>query len=234
MVMIVYANGDSYGISLTNEMCYPEFFGNHLGATVINRGRGGVCNQRIIRNTVRDLTNIQNTTPNENILAIIGLGSMVRNEWWNPDFKPSDEEIDGHFQSFQIHGLKHNTRAGYYKFSTEWYRIYDDEAEQTNLMMNLILLTGWFESQGIDYLIFAGNNLTYKKIDYDSPFIKSFADKIFNNPRILNINDFSFTTYCIGKNYVPFDFDQWGINGHHGAEAHRDFAEFLFEYYNKL
>jgi len=232
--MILYCNSDSYGVMSTTKNRYSEYLGKLLNAKVINNGKGGSCNQRIIRNTVRDLTNIKKTTPDEKILSIICLGSMIRNEWWNPNYKPSDEEMDGHFQSFQIHSMTHNSRSGYYKYAKEWYRVYDDEAEQTNLLMSLTILIGWLESQNIDYLFFAGNNITYKKIDYNSSFIKTFAEKIFSNTRILNLNDFSFTRYCLEKNHQPYDFDQWGIHGHHGEDAHREFAEFLFLYYNQL
>lgn len=235
--MLLYCNSDSYGVcngtfnNTTNR--YSEYLGTLLGAnTVINNGLGGACNSRILRTTVRDILDIKKHN-NDSILAVICLGSMIRNEWWNVEKTLPVGFKDGHFESFQIHGVKNNTQLPYYRYSQEWYRHYDDEAEQTNLFKELIMLSSFFKQQNIDYIIFAGNNITYKSINYQTPFIKSFADYIHNDPNILDLNNFSFSQYCLEKKYHPYDFDQWGIHGHHGELAHEDFAKFLFNHYNK-
>jgi hypothetical protein len=158
---------------------------------------------------------------------------MIRNEWWNVDKKLPAGFKDGHFETFQIHGVN-NQQLPFYQYAMEWYRHYDDEAEKTNLIMQLIILTSFFKQQKVNYIMFAGNNLTYKPLDYQSPFIKTFAEQIQDDPDILDLNNFSFTQYCLQHQHIPFDKDQWGINGHHGDLAHQDFAKFLFNHYNKI
>ena len=234
--MILYCNSDSYGVCSDTEMrCsrYSEFLAELLKVDqMVNNGLSGACNRRILRTTVRDLIQLKSRYPEQDILSVICLGSLIRNEWWNPEAKTSNTN-DGHYQSFQIHGTN-NKNQPFVRYADEWYRLYDDEAEQTNLLMELVLLTGWLESNQIKYIIFAGNSVTYKKIDYNDVFIKDFADKIFSDRRILNINDFSFVKYCIDRGHRPFDYDQWKNHGHHGEVAHMDFANFLYQYYNEI
>ena len=231
--MILYCNSDSYGVLSTTRHRYSEFLGKKLSCQqVINNGLSGSCNNRIIRTTVRDLTTIRLQNPKTPILAVICLGSLIRNEWWNLQ-KPVVGN-DGHFESFQIFSATEGAKQAYTSYAKEWYRLYDDEAEQTNLFVQLVLLTGWLKQNQIEYIMFAGNSITYKKIAYDDIFIKEFADKIFSDPAILNINDFSFTKYCLSKGYCPFDYDQWQEHGHHGESAHKDFADFLHDFYIDL
>jgi len=231
--MLLYCNSDSYGVLSTTKNRYSEYLGQLLNAdTVVNNGLPGSCNARIIRTTVRDILDIRKNN-NDSVLAVICLGSMIRNEWWNVDKKLPDGFNDGHFESFQIHGVN-NQQLPFYQYAMEWYRHYDDEAEQTNFMMQLVVLTSFLKQQKINYIMFAGNNSTYKPLDYHNIFIKSFADYIQDDPDILDLNNFSFTQYCLQHQHVPFDKAQWGIHGHHGELAHQDFAKFLFNHYNKV
>ena len=230
--MLLYCNSDSYGVMSTTKNRYSEYLGELLQATtVINNGLPGCCNARIVRTTVRDILDIQKTTDHR-ILAVVCLGSMIRNEWWNPNKTVPVGVKDGHFDSFQIHGTD-NRQLPYYHYAQEWYRHYNDEAEQTNFFKELVMLTSFFKQQEVNYIIFAGNNITYKKIDYQDVFIKSFAECVHNDPNILDLNNFSFTNYCLEQHHVPFDQEQWGRHGHHGESAHKDFAKFLFNHYNK-
>jgi hypothetical protein len=96
------------------------------------------------------------------------------------------------------------------------------------------MLTSFFRQHRVKYIIFAGNNITYKPIDYQDVFIKSFTDVIYSDPGILDLNDFSFTQFCLGQGHTPFDQAQYGTHGHHGDMAHQDFAKFLFNHYNKI
>ena len=232
--MLLYCNSDSYGVLSTTKNRYSDYLGELLQAdTIINNGLPGSCNARIIRTTVRDILDVRKDN-NDSILAVVCLASMVRNEWWNPNKTLPNGFNDGHFESFQIHGVENNQRLPCYRYAQEWYRHYNDEAEQTNLFKELVMLTSFFKQQKVNYIIFAGNNATYKLIDYQDVFIKSFSDHVHADPGILNLNDFSFTQYCLQHKHVPFDQDQWGIHGHHGEAAHRHFAEFLFTQYNTI
>ena len=226
--MIVYSNSDSYGVMSTG-LRYSEFLAQALNAKSINGGKEGSCNQRIFRTTIRDLLKLRQET-NEPILCLLCLGSLIRGEWWNELKKLTPNETDGHFESFQIHAVdfsNHPARA----YMDQWYRVYNDEAVQTDLMLQLTLLTSWLKNNKIEYIVFAGNTITYKKIDYNDVFVKDFATPIFADQNILNLNKFSFVTYCIEHGHKPFDYDQFKEHGHHGEPAHKDFANFLLELY---
>ena len=228
--MIVYSNSDSYGVMSTG-LRYSEFLAQSLNATFVNGGKEGSCNQRIFRTTVRDLSKLRQQT-DDPILCLLCLGSLIRGEWWNEAKRPLPNETDGHFESFQIHGvdsLAHPARA----YMDQWYRVYNDEAVQTDLMLQLTLLTSWLTTNKIEYIIFSGNNITYKKIDYNDVFIKDFATPIFADQSIFDLNNFSFVKFCLEQGHIPFDYDKWKEHGHHGESAHRDFANFLLEYYHE-
>lgn len=226
--MIVYANSDSYGVCGTTDNRYPEFFAQELGAKLINSGKSGSCNQRIFRTSIRDLIKLRESNPDEEILTLVCLGALHRTEWWDIKYQPKYNETDGHFRSLQVFSLDNNSP----QWVKEWFKIFDDEAEQTDLLMKLVLFTTWLKNNNIKYIIFAGNNISYKKIAYDDVFIKDFSNKIFNDPDILNINNVSFTKYCLSLGHVPYDYAQYQENGHHGEPAHRDFSKFLLQLYN--
>jgi hypothetical protein len=231
--MILYCNSDSYGVMSTTTNRYSEFLGKDLSASkIINAGKNGSCNRRIIRTTLRDLIHIKETNPTDNILAVICLGSLIRTEWWDVNYKPANSEFDGHFQSLQIHSNTNNKNKIFTAYLEEWFRLFNDEAEQTNLLTDLVMLTSWLTANDINYIIFAGNSVTYKKIDYADVFIKAVSKKIFNDACILNINNFSFVKYCLDHEHIPFDYKLYGNHGHHGEEAHKDFAKFLLNFYN--
>lgn len=228
--MIVYSNSDSYGVMSTG-LRYSEFLAQSLDATCINGGKEGSCNQRIFRTTVRDLMKLKQQT-NKPILCLLCLGSLIRGEWWNESKKLMPTETDGHFQSFQIHTADNHDHP-IRDYMAQWYRLYNDEAVQTELMLQLNLLTSWLTNNNIQYMVFTGNNITYKKMDYNDVFVKDFATPIFADQNIFNLNNFSFVKYCLEHGHMPFDYNRYKENGHHGESAHKDFANFLLEYYHE-
>lgn len=224
--MILYANSDSYGVEANGGKVYANFLGEMFDCDlIVNNGLSGSCNDRIIRTTLRDLIQLRETHKQEEITAVICLGSMIRHEWWDLSQPPVDK--DGHFRSFQIHGAMNDKSSPYYRYAMEWYRVWDDEAQQTNLFRNLVMLTAWLRSYKIKYLIFAGNELTYKKIAYDDVFVKPFSQIIFNDPGIMNLNEFSFVKTCLNAGFVPYDHEKWQNFGHHSEPAHEYFAKYI-------
>lgn len=223
---MIYANSDSYGVSGTTAIRYPEALGELLNTSVINRGENGSCNRRIIRTTVRDLCEMQNDVT----LAVICLAPLTRGEWWNEDKVPTDN--DGHFESFQIHSPRLSD-SPCRPFAESWYRLYNDEAEQTNLFLEILLFKNWLKSRNIPYLIFSGNNATIKKIDPEDVFLRSFYHDIREDAGVLDLYDFSFCKFCLDQGHIPYDHEQYGGHGHHAEAAHRDFAQHLLGCYER-
>ena len=231
--MILYANSDSYGVEANGGQVYSYFLGKLLGCDrVVNNGLSGSCNNRILRTTLRDLMQLREENKDEEITAVICLGSMIRHEWWDISQSPVDN--DGHFRSFQIHGVMNDKSLPYYKYAMEWYRVWDDEAQQTDLFRNLVMLTAWLKLNKIKYIMFAGSEFTYKKISYNDVFIKHFAQAIFNDPGIMDLNEYSFVKTCLDAGFVPYDYQKWQNFGHHAELAHEYFATFLKEKIDQL
>lgn len=228
--MILYANSCSYGVCSTGKT-YVDFLGDLLNVdTVINAGVGGSCNNRILRTSIRDILELQDT---DDILVLISLGAMYRSELWKNNTPANGK--DGHFYSFQISSLDNNqyNTSESNEYMKQWYRQYADEAEATNLYFLLNMFTSFLEVRNIKYLIWAGA-ANYKLVDFSAPFIESLHEPIANNPKIIDPFSFSFSKYCsIIKGYMPYDSNLYGVYGHHTEEAHKDFANYIFENYLK-
>jgi hypothetical protein len=222
--MILYANSCSIGVCSTGKT-YADFLGEHLHATVINAGKSGVCNSRIFRTSIRDLLELQKQ--DEEITAVISLGATYRSELWRPEIPVINN--DGHFNSFQITSLDKDDKfnpSDQIKFFKEWFKWYNDEAEITNVCTQLIMFVAFLEKNNINYLIWVGGRC-YKEIDTTAPFLNILYDQIKNNPKIFNIFNFSFGKFATSRGYIPYDYEEFGVYGHHTEEAHRDFANYL-------
>ena len=233
--MILYSNSDSYGVlsQLGEDTPYGEVYGkfvaDKLGSKFVNRGRSGSCHSRIMRTSTRDLIKLRNENPNEKIQALISLAGTYRNESWTED-NQHPEDLDGHFKSFQA-----SSQFGFWSteqkdFAKHWVAQYDNEAEQTNLLWQVLMLTKTLKSYNIDYLIWWGAKIgVVKSVNYDNPFIEDFYQEFKKDKNILSFEDFGFCNWCLDQGYIPFDQKKFGDNGHHGPEAQQAFANYLLE-----
>lgn len=220
--MILYANSDSYGVASTGKT-YVDFIGKKLNTNqVVNNGLSGSCNRRIIRTSIRDLLSLKKQ--DKNIVGIIGLAPINRFEYWGETVTGND----GHFKSLQPAGIVPKEAKKLHQGHVETYNY---EASNTNLFVDIILLTSFFKTNNIKYLIWQGSQ-TLKPSDFAAPFINSFYDQVQLDSNVLDMFDFSFSKYCSTiKGYTPYDNHLYGIYGHHAEPAHQDFAEYLLENY---
>ena len=220
--MILYANSDSYGVLSTGKT-YSDFIGESIKASrIINNGLPGSCNRRIIRTTLRDLLKFKKDY--SNLLVLIGLAHSNRFEYWGEVAIGND----GHFTSIQPESNLPNIAK---RLGQGWVDTYDDEAANTNLFLDIILLTSFLQRNNIKYLIWQGAQ-TLKSSDFSAPFITDFYNEVRADKNVLDVFNFSFSKYCsIIKGYTPYDSDLYGVNGHHIESAHQDFANYLLENY---
>lgn len=235
--MILYSNSDSYGVFSQPGVdtpygdVYGKFIADTLGSKFVNRGRSGSCNSRIMRTSVRDLIKLRNENPNEKIQALIGLATTYRNESWTID-NQHPEDQDGHFTSFQA-----SSQFGFWlneqkDFAKHWVAQYDNEAEQTNLLWQVLMFTNILKMYDIDYLLWWGCKIgVVKPIEYFNPFIQDFYQEFKRDKNILSFEDFGFCSWCLDQGHVPFDKKKFGDYGHHGKDAHQAFADHLLENY---
>jgi hypothetical protein len=62
-----------------------------------------------------------------------------------------------------------------------------------------------------------------------SPFISSLHQTVLDDKNILNFWEFSFKDHALANNFVPKDYNKYGIHGHPNADAHRLFSDFLLD-----
>lgn len=235
--MILYSNSDSYGVFSQPGVdtpygdVYGKFIADTLGSKFVNRGRSGSCNSRIMRTSTRDLIKLRNENPKEKIQALISLATTYRNEFWTVD-NHHPEDLDGHFKSFQAGSQFEFWTIEQKNFAKHWVAQYDNEAEQTNLLWQVLMFTKTLKLYNIDYLIWWGGKIgVVKPVNYDNPFNEDFYQEFKKDKNILSFEDFGFCSWCLDQGYIPFDQKDFGDHGHHSPNAHRAFADHLLENY---
>lgn len=233
--MILYSNSDSYGVFSQPGLdtpygeVYGKFIADKLRAKFVNRGRSGSSNSRTIRTSLRDLIKLRRDNPDRKIQALIGLSTTYRNESWTTD-NQHPEDQDGHFKSFQASSQFEFWKTEQKDFAKHWVAQYDNEAEQTNLLWQVLMFTKALKSYNIDYLVWWGCPVgVVKPINYDNPFIEDFYHEFKKDKNILSFEDFGFCSWCLDQGYVPFDKEQFDDFGHHSPDAHQAFANYLLE-----
>ena len=120
----------------------------------------------------------------------------------------------------------------------DWYKQFiihqNSESEMTDLLTDIVMLTGFMKSRNIRYRVF--NNMQSfindESIGYDAPFLKSIRQQLELDSSCIDLWNFSFKQYALDKGYIPRDVEQYGIHGHPNTEAHKYFAEFLLTHIN--
>jgi hypothetical protein len=217
--MIIYSNSCSFGV-ISDGRVYSDFVSEYFNATLINNGKVGSCNARIIRTTTRDILDLKQTT-DEEIVALIGLSNTSRHEFWDDLLTPDNH--DGHFVSFTS---SNQVATNYKNFTKEWFLSYNHEAETTNLLHQAILLDSFLNLNNIKHLICSSTPID--GIDPNMPFLKNFYNASLTSNSIMPLLDFNFCEYCVSQGHAPIDYNSVDPRiGHQGDHGHRDFANFL-------
>jgi len=241
--MIVYSNSASFGAPTKDHPVYSEYVANSLGATLINNGIPASPNRSIIRRSIRDLIELKEKE--SDIIALIGITYLFRTELWSPWIDAINN--DGHFFPIRINQKKVDwSKNGFYtlvpnihKFADlesrdyykQWLIHYQPEAEITNLLTDMIMFSGWAEANNIKYRFFSTCELFPgdDKVGYNTPFLSSLKNEILKNKNIINPWEFSFSVDALKRGFKPKDYDEYGIHGHPGEEAHRVFSQILLD-----
>lgn len=244
--MILYVNGCSYA-KISDGKRYSDFLGEHLKCKSINAAISGSCNSRILRTSLRDLINLKKE--HDDIIAVISLSFILRTELWYNDPNRQDEwkqSGDGDFVSFRFandHSWKEQLEKNslkeispqFYNYAKNWLTWFNVEAETTNLLQQVILFKTWCSFNNIKYIIFSGP--LQESIDLTSPFIQPFYDTLKQDKSVIDIFINSFCEWNNTRGHIPIDNYTMQIHnrsyacGHHGEEAHRDWADFLIKEY---
>lgn len=244
--MIVYSNSCSFG-EIQSHPVYSDIVAKHFEANLVNNGQSGSCNRRIIRSSLRDLNDLKNQ---DQVLLLLGLTFISRTEIWRPDLDANQN--DGHFYSIQVQHQKfdwsvnnlidtiipdihQSADASIRDYYREWLLHYNPEAEVTNLLTDIIMLTGWCKSNNIPYVVFSNVDILPddNKIGYTSPFIQSLRHTVELDPNVINPWNFSFGSHALSQGFVPKDQHLYGRHGHPDAQAHKMFGNLLVDHIEK-
>lgn len=242
--MILYSNSCSFGEKNQGHVIYPEVVAKSLGANLINEGLAGSCNRRIIRSSLRSLINLRKQ--NSDITALIGLSFIGRTELWQPHMPSSGD--DGDFHSISVNkkldwsnGLINTIIPDVYKFTDaevmdyykQWLVHMSKEAEVTNLVADMIMLSSFASTNNIKMLIFCNTQKFPESpsVDTSAPFLKNFVEYMTNDNSIIDPWKFSFADYALSLGYEPKDKNLFGLNGHPGEQAHVCFGKYLLDNY---
>ena len=244
--MIVYSNSCSFGASGQGHDIYPELVANHFDAQLINKGRPGSCNRRIVRTTVRDLLELKEKHHSDRMLCLLGLSFISRTELWQPSIPAVDN--DGNFHPITVDHLKFDWTQGlvdtlipdihltlptevqeYYK---NWLINMSKESIITDLLADIIMLEQFCSQSNIRVLIWSNAQLWPGKpeVAIDDIFIKPFVNKILNSPSVIDPWKFCFLDYALSQGYRPKDEHKYGTTGHPGQFAHKDFSQYLIKH----
>jgi hypothetical protein len=245
--MIVYSSSCSFGAPCSHPV-YSEVVAKNLNCDLVNNGKSGSCNRRIIRTALRDCNEL--SLEHQDILVLIGLTFISRTELWRNDLPAAGN--DGHFHSItadwdkfdwsnglidtivpDIHKHVDSQIEEYYK---QWLIHYDRESVMTELCADLLMLTGWFKSKNIKYIVFSNVDKleSAEYIGYNSPFISSLQQSLKQDPALIDPWEFSFGTFALEQGLRPKDENKFGKHGHPGKEAHFLFGEYLTDFYNNF
>lgn len=243
MVDLIYANSCSFGAPNQGHKVYADHVAEKLNARLINQGISGSCNRRIIRSSLRDLMGLSSAKSGK-ILVLLGLSFMSRTELWQPDLPAANN--DGHFHPITVEhnkiswkdkglidtfvpNISELARPAIKEYYKQWLLHLSQESETTNLLTDVIMFTGWLKSHNMRYLIFNNTNVLpgEPQVGLTSPFISSLCQAVLDDKNILNFWEFSFKDFALSNNFVPKDYEKYGIHGHPGAEAHKLFGDFL-------
>ena len=242
---LIYCNGDSY----SDENFHPSWHGNtyvnavakECGGFAMNKAISGSCNRRIIRTTVHDMIQQRQLNPQQQIIALIGLSFEMRSEIWNDKIMPTateESQFVTHSFSSQLNWRqnllaeksiesqqqnKHQLDEKFFKkYSEGRAYFYSPYAERINLLCDLIMLRSLLESLQIDFLIF--QSPPAEKLDSDH-LLNFFKAQLESDPRIFDLESFSFCTWCAQQQFVPIDAPDRPDIAHYGPNAHWAFAE---------
>ena len=217
----LYYDGDSFSCSLPHDQTVTtgHVLAHQLNYRLDHYGHNGKTVDKIVRNSMRY------SWENTDCYMCIGVGVVNRLEAHdaNPD------AVYPYKNYTQEHCVK---TVKVEDVDRENIEMFNDQYLQITTLYKLIALH--------DYLLynkhkFVIHNLGYNYFGKDGDDISSFAfaqgvqQQVENRPRLLNFFENSFHQLCKQHNLKPWDYDQYGWNGHPDELGHSMYADYLLE-----
>ena len=248
--MIVYSNSCSFGEPKQGHEIYPEIIASYFNADLVNKGRAGSCNRRIIRSTLRDLLDITQSNPDTEIMCLVGLSFIARTELWQPLIPAIDN--DGNFHPIKVGHARLDWTGGLIdtlvkdihlalpEHTQEYYRQWlihmSKEAIITDLMADIAMFKDFCQHNHVKLLLWSNAQLwpCMPEVDVQDIFLRTFVQHVVGDPSVIDPWNFCFLDYALSLGHRPRDEHKYGTTGHPGAAAHADFARYLIKRLKEL
>ena len=148
----LYANGESWTegakfdeeTGILQDQRWSKLLSDKLGLIEINESEGGGSNDRMVRTTIEWFDN--NPDKWDEVLVILGFIDPIRMEYWN--------DVDNSWWGRNARGMGDNIIG-----DKKWWKkyvtfFYNEVSLHHNLKNQILLLTSFFDSNNIKYLMF--------------------------------------------------------------------------------
>ena len=220
----LYYDGDSYSCELPRGQTQTtgHVIADRLGYELDHYGFSGKSPPQIIRSSIRY------SLEDFPYLMLIGIGVNSRLESYSdevisipnrsPEYKTWKEEKGSHNFSV-IHATQETQKLFHWQYM------------EVNLLFNLLQLHDYLLHNNKNFIM---HNLGWNfAIDYDFIFSNKIYDQIKCRPRFVNIFENSLHDLLKDTNIKPWDFNEFGWNGHPDELGHAMYADYLMEHINE-
>jgi hypothetical protein len=195
---ILYSNGCSYtaNFELERKDRYPELIAGHFGWQISNCAIPGNCNSIIMRRAMRDCINL--LKHNEPIVALIQLTHQHRFEYAGTPTKENhwkyglpidrliiDHQIDDNFESINPLDEK-NWPKEIVDYAKQHIALQNTDALNTNVLYSVAGLASFFQTNNIQYFIYAGPSYWSEDIVNNT-----FYQYLLKDPQVLDLKNFN-------------------------------------------
>jgi len=223
----IYVNGDSYSARMTNQQVYSDFLRKRLQQFVINQAVIGSNNNRIFRTSIESLIKLRQASPDNEILAIIGISFVTRDEIWYED---NDQKILSKIPDLNHYPESKLITADFLLSDNMWSTAkailldLNINRQLTHFYTNLFMFVNTLKMYNIDYLIFSGaNNENWGNAQWN--YLKSLEMfKICGtDSNIIDLHKFSIPKFAETNNIATTS------TGHLLEDGHEKFSQFLLD-----
>ena len=199
--MILYTNGCSYTANqnVPENLRYPRLLSDQLGWKLVDNSWPGSSNSRIIRTTTRDCLNLKQSSQDK-IFAQIQLTHLHRFECPSTGAWTTNNDriiINDNFVSIKFN--QENLPVDIEKYAKLFWKIYNNRAIWTMLLISLIGLISFFKQHDIDYLIYFGPQEKYELQTEDIVLLQELQ----SDSKILDLLGFSMLETITKSSYHP-------------------------------
>ena len=215
----LYYDGDSFSCLLpagqykTTAHCIAE----KLGFDLDHYGFVGKNHDKILRTAMRY------SFDHSQSLMLIGVGVTQRLE-------VHGEDVDKFDYPYKYFHEEHCVRPLQGKDVEQFADLLEWQYVQTTTLFDIVLLHDYLEHKSINFLIHNLGFDFYKDDEYN--FANGIENQVRARPKLLNFYENSLHSLIKDANIKPWDYDEYGWNGHPDEQGHAMYADYLMEHIN--